>query len=175
MKYLDFLKNNSLIIIVIVGFFYIQYDNYKERKIVNDSEYGIKSNPLRKSLYVPIIEKEMIGKNSPDFSGVRWESPSDDFEENEVLHLYKNVMTSSSTNSILYEELDAYRKKTSDGRIMQMNILSKIINDSIVIRTGGLFYAQGLPDSDSLRKLKFTERTIDSVAERWNLNYLIRK
>ena len=65
--------------------------------------------------------------------------------ENEILHIWKNVTPSENETYILNKEMDGLRKRNSDGRIMQLNIYSTIIGDSISKRKGRFFYYESKP------------------------------
>ncbi|WP_053975913.1 hypothetical protein [Mangrovimonas xylaniphaga] len=170
MKNLNLKKHFFKIVLLIFGV-YLTYDYFGNRKKIENLNYGIKANEFRKSLNVPIIDYYMTAQNRHDeFFGNRWESWREKPKENEILHAWKNVIPSENEKFILNEEMDAFRIKESNGRIRQLNIYSKIVNDSILTRTGRTFF-----NTDPREVLELNEIGVDSVVKSWKLNYLIKK
>ena len=128
---------------------------------------------MRKTLNVPIIDEYMKARYRHDdgFFGNGWSSWSKKPNENEIIHIYKNVTPSEKEGFVLNEEMDGLRKRSSDGRIMQLNIYSTIIGDSISKRKGRFFYYESKPRMEK----ELNEMEIDSIARSWNLNNLIKK
>ena len=166
MKMLNLIKKNLFLIFLLIYGIYWVYDYFSTQREIDNFNFGINSNELRKSLRIPIIDESMTSDN-----GYRWESWREKPKRNETLHSWKNVTPSESEELILEHEFDAYRKLNSDGQIMQFNIISEVIGDSVSKRSGKLFYF----DSENKNKINLTEMEIDSVAKSWNLNYLIKK
>jgi hypothetical protein len=164
MKKLNLKKNYLKIAILIIGIYWT-YNYFDNQNQILKLNFGTKSNELRKSLNVPIIDKHMSSKN-----GYSWESSSENPSENQILHTWKIITPSENENFILNEENDAYRKKESNGRIRQLNIYNKIIKDSILIRTGRIFY-----HDEPREKLELDETGVNRIVKIWNLNYLIKK
>ncbi|UAB75654.1 hypothetical protein [Mesoflavibacter sp. SCSIO 43206] len=170
MKNLNLKKHFFKIVLLIFGI-YLTYDYFDNRKKIENLNYGIKANELRKSLNVPIIDEYMTAENRHgEFFGNRWESCREKPKENQILHAWKNVIPSENEKFILDEEMDAFRIKESNGRIRQLNIYCKIVNDSILTRTGRTFY-----NTDPRETLELNENGVDSVMKSWRLNYLIKK
>ncbi|WP_438423888.1 hypothetical protein [Aquimarina macrocephali] len=166
MKILNLIKKNLFLIIVLIYGIYWVYDYFSTQKAIENLDFGINANELRKSLNIPIIDESMSSDN-----GYRWESWREKPKQNEILHVWKNVTPSESKKMILEHEFDAYRKLNSDGKIAQFNIISEIIGDSVSMRSGKLFYF----DSEFRNEINLNEREIDSVSRSWGLNYLKKK
>lgn len=172
MKNLNLKKYFFKIVLLIFGI-YFTYDYFDNRNEIKNLSYGTKANELRKSLNIPIIDEYMKARNRNDdeFFGNGWNSWRKTPNENEILHIYKNVTPSEQESYILNEEMDGFRKKNAEGRIMQLNIYSTIIGDSISKRNGRFFYYESIPRMEK----ELNEIEIDSIAKSWNLNYLIKK
>ena len=172
MKNLNLKKHFFKIVLLIFGI-YFTYDYFDNRNEIKNLNYGIKANELRKALNVPIIDEYMKARNRHDdgFFGNGWSSWSKKPNKNETLHIWKNVTPSENESFILNKEMDGLRKRNSDGRIMQLNIYTTIIGDSISKRTGRFFYYESEPRMEK----ELNEKEIDSIARSWNLNYLIKK
>ena len=166
MKMPNLIKKNLFLIFLLIYGIYWVYNYFSTQREIDNLNFGISANELRKSLKIPIIDESMTSDN-----GYRWESWREKPKRNEILHTWKNVTPSESKELILEHEFDAYRKLTSNGQIMQFNIISEIIGDSVSKRSGKLFYF----DSENKTKINLNEMEIDSVAKSWNLNYLIKK
>jgi hypothetical protein len=150
--------------LLLIGSFVI-YEYFDNRNKIKNLDYGIKANGLRNALGIPIIEDNMRAESGHDaFFGNRWKAWREEPIEDEVLHVWKNVTPSENENYALSEEWDAFRKKESDGRIRQFNILCKVINDSAVIRTGSIFY-----NSKPSEMHELNESGIDSILKLWNI------
>ncbi|WMI68218.1 hypothetical protein [Mangrovimonas sp. YM274] len=160
-------------IILLIWGLYWTYDYFENKKNIKNLNYGIKANDLRKSLNVPIIDGYMSAQYKYDdgFIGNRWESRRDKPKENEILHVWKNANPSDNKSFNLDDEDDGFRKLDNNGKIMQFNIYSTIIGDSISERKGRFFYYDSKPRMEK----ELNEMEIDSVAKSWNLNYLIKK
>ncbi|WP_188051750.1 hypothetical protein [Flavobacterium sp. GP15] len=152
---------------------YFTYDYYDNRNEIKNLNYGVKANELRKALHVPIIDEYMKARNRHDdgFFGNGWSSWKKTPNKNEILHIYKNVTPSEKDGFILNDENDGFRKKNGDGKIMQLNIFSTIIGDSILKRKGRFFYYESKPRMEK----ELNEIEIDSIAKSWNLDYLTKK
>lgn len=165
------MKKHFFRIVLLIAGIYLTYDYFDNRNKIENLNYGIKANELRKSISVPIIDDYMTAKNRHDeFFGNRWESWKNKPKENEILHAWKNVVPSENKKNILNEEIDAYRVKESNGRIKQLNIYSKIVNDSILTRTGSIFYT-----TEPRESLELNEIEINSILKNWKLNYLVKR
>lgn len=101
-------------------------------------------------------------------NGYKWKSWRKKPKQNETLHAWKNIIPSESEEFILEQELDAYRKLNSDGKIIQFNIISEIIGDSVSMKSGKLFYF----NSELRNELNLNEKDTDSFSRSWNLNYI---
>lgn len=153
-----------------IGIFFLCNYFYDRNKIKNLS-YGIKANELRKSINIPIIDDYMNAENRGDgYSGNVWSSCNETPNKDEVLHFFKIVIPSEQEGFVLNDETDGFRKRNLDGRIMQLNIYSTIIGDSVSKRNGRLFYLK--PETRIIKE--FTEMEIDSVVESWSLNNRIK-
>ena len=165
------LKKHLFKIVLLIFAIYLAYNYFDNKKKIANLDYGIKGNVLRKSLNVPIIDEYMTAESKYDeFFGNRWESSREKPKSEEILHAWKVVIPSENEDYVLDEEMDAYRMKNENGRILQLNIYSKIINDSSLTRTGRVFY-----NTEPREKLELNEKGVDSVVKSWNLNYLIKK
>jgi hypothetical protein len=162
-------KRVFLILPVLISFSLFLY--IKNKIEISKLEYGEQANSLRLDLKVPIIDSYMSAEYPSDrYFGNRWESWRNKPKSGQVLHAWKRVTPSEENEFILRKEWDAFRKKDKDGRILQLNISSEIIRDSISIRTAKLFYF----DSEPRNERDFNESQIDSIAQAWNLKYLIK-
>ena len=170
MKNINLKKHLFKIVLLIFGI-YLTYNYFDNKKKIANLDYGIKANVLRKSLNVPIIDEYMTAESKHDeFFGNRWESWREKPKSEEILHVWKVVIPSENEQYILDEEMDAYRMKNENGIILQLNIFSKIYNDSILTRTGRIVY-----HTEPRTNIELNEKDIDSVVKSWNLNYLIKK
>ncbi|WP_178984691.1 hypothetical protein [Winogradskyella helgolandensis] len=141
------------------------YDYFDNKKKIENLNYGINANELRNSLNIPIIKDNMSAENRHDeFFGNRWETWRQKPKENEVLHAWKNVIPSENENYVLDEEWDAFRKKETNGRTRQFNIYCEVINDSIITRTGKIFY-----NSEPRERTELNEKEVDSIIKIWNI------
>lgn len=152
-----------LCLIVYYGFNFF-YNKYKISKL----HFGVKANPLRTKLYVPIIDDYM--KANKFYSGSRWESKADLPKDDKVLNVWKIIIPLSDTAG-LFEESDAFRKKFNDSLFYQLNIISNISGDTIANRKGSLFFY----NKNSLFNMDLNEYKIDSIANSWGLTYLVRR
>jgi len=169
-KYVNYLLRISGLVISISLLIYLIYTEFSFKAKSKRVTYGVKANDLRKKLFIPIIDEYMsLQKQGHSVDGGRWVSKKE-FPENlaEVLHVWKTV---SSTNGNLYEEIDAFRKKRDDSSILQLNIDSKILNDSTATRYGRFFRFGKVEEST----IKLDDKGIDSIAKEWGILYLIRK
>jgi len=170
MKTLNLKKHFLKIVLLIFGI-YFTYDYFDNKNQIKNKFYGTKANDLRISLNVPIIDDYMNAVYKHDkFSGNRWESAHEKPKENEILHVWKEVNPLTEKLE-LEDEDDGFRKMDKNGRIMQFNIYSTLIGDSISERKGRFFYYDSKPRMEK----ELNEMEIDSVAKSWNLNYLIKK
>ena len=170
MKNINLKKHLFKIVLLIFGI-YLTYNYFDNKKKIANLDYGIKANVLRKSLNVPIIDEYMTAESRHDeFFGNRWESWREKPNSDEILHAWKVVTPSENEKYILDKEMDAYRMKNENGIILQLNIFSKIYNDSILTRTGRIVY-----HTEPRTNIELNEKDIDSVVKSWNLNYLIKK
>lgn len=135
-----------------------------------DLPYGRKCNDLRKKLFIPIIEDNMIDERLYKASqGNKWSSRAQvPKNERDVLHVWKLVTPLTDTGG-LFKESDGFRRKISDSIVVQLNIESEIIGDSCSIRTGQLFLFQ---KDSSVNYL--TESGIDSICKQWGMLSLVR-
>ncbi|NER15275.1 hypothetical protein GWK08_17595 [Leptobacterium flavescens] len=164
-KILNLIKNNFFLIIILGYGIYWVYDYFDTKNKIDNLEYGAKSNPLRKSLNIPVIDNYMNGQNM-----FRWESWRKKPKDDEVLHVWKNITPSEKENSILSKEMDAFRKRDSNGRVMQLNIYSTVTGDSVSDRDGKFFYY----NSEPRNTVDLSEEEIDSISKSWKLNYLVK-
>lgn len=169
MKHLNLNNHFFKIILLILGI-YFTHSYFDNKKKIANLDYGIKANDLRKSLNIPIIDEYMTAESKHDeFFGNRWESWRDKPKSDQILHAWKVVIPSENEQYVLNEEMDAYRMKNKNGRIAQLNIYSKIVNDSSLTRTGRFFY-----NTEPRETLELNEIGVDSVVKSWNLNYSIK-
>jgi hypothetical protein len=165
------LKKHFFTIILLVLGIYLTYDYFDNKNQIKNKFYGTKANKLRITLNVPIIDEYMKAVYKHDqFLGNRWESTRESPNGNEVLHVWKEV-NPLTKNKELDDEDDGFRKIDKNGKIMQFNIYSTIIGDSISERKGRFFYYKSNPRMDK----ELDEKQIDSIAKIWNLNYLIKE
>jgi hypothetical protein len=170
MKNLNLKKHFFKIALLIFGI-YFAYSYFDNKSKIENLDYGIKANDLRKSLNVPIIDDYMTAENKHDeFFGNRWRSWREKPKTNEILHVWKNITPSENENFILGKETDAYRIKNENGRIRQLNIFSKIKNDSSLNQNGKIFY-----NTEPREEFELNEIEIDSVLKSWNSNYIMKK
>jgi len=170
MKNINLKKHLFKILLLIFGI-YLVYNYFDNKKKIANLDYGIKANALRKSLNVPIIDEYMTAESRHDkFFGNRWESWREKPNSDEILHAWKVVTPSENEKYVLDDEMDAYRMKNENGIIVQLNIFSKIYNDSILTRTGRIVY-----HTEPRTNTELNEKDVDSVVKSWNLNYLIKK
>ena len=170
MKNLNLKKHFFKIVLLIFGL-YLVYDYFDNKNQIQNKFYGTKANDLRISLKIPIIDDYMTAVYKHDkFLGNRWESNRDKPKESEILHVWKEVNPLTEKME-LEDEDDGFRKMDKNGKIMQFNIYSTIIGDSISERKGRFFYYDSKPRMEK----ELNEMEIDSVAKSWNLNYLIKK
>lgn len=164
-----FFRKNIVLIITVIGLFYFAYRFFYNRYKIKNLHYGVKANPLRRSLHIPIIDDYMKAEHRYNqYSGNRWTSKKELPSGSEVLHVWK-IVTPLSDASGLFDEMDGFRKRLNDSVCYQLNIDSKIVGDTIAIRTGQLFYyhKSDLP-------LNLTDLQIDSISAAWGLPYLVR-
>ncbi len=143
------------------------YNNHQ----IEQLPYGIKANPLRQQLHIPIIESEMEAKHRYDeFKGNQWLVSQEFPEKNEVLHIFKTVST--KPDQVLHEETDAYRRYIDDSTHQHLTINSLITNDSIVLQTGISFYIRNRSfewvDRD---KVTYTDSELAKTLKEWKLNF----
>ncbi|BAU55500.1 hypothetical protein [Mucilaginibacter gotjawali] len=160
------------------------YVPYKSDQDILKVSYGIKSNPLRKKLNIPVIEGDMspIYRYHQFYASNRWESGNEYPVNGVIAHPYKFVDADRKTLR-LKEEGDSYRRRINDTIFQQINIDSEIIGDTISKRHGLLFYMHKsnlLLDTFVLvkpynKELKLDERGVDSVAKKWHLDYLVKE
>lgn len=137
---------------------------------------GPSSNKLREKLRVPIIDSYMIKTEIHSFGSDRWESKEEIPVGGIALHLFKNILPFDKNDSSL-EEWDGILMKINDSVVHQINIISKIKDRFVVVRTGELFiYPLNLPKPiknrlDPYKKLK--EKGIDSILTSWKLYHLV--
>ncbi len=165
------MKKNLFLIAFLLVIGYLVFDFFYNRHRISNLHYGVKSNELRKSLHIPIIDNYMKAVNKYNtYFGNRWESGKDLPQKFEILHVWK-IVTPLTDSSGLDYEADAFRKRYNDTLFYQLNIYSKVYGDSVVKRNGNLFFynKRGLLD------MELNENQIDSVAENWKLLYLIRQ
>lgn len=165
------LKKNLFDIVMLILVVYIVFDYFDNRRKIQNLNYGIKANALRKTLNIPIIDDYMTAEDKHgEFFGNRWKSWREKPMENEILHVWKTVIPSENEAFKLDKELDGYRIREANGRIRQLNISSKIINDSAATRTGRIFYT-----SKPRNTMELNEIGIDSTLNNWRIKYLNKK
>lgn len=156
-----------LILLLAFGIFFI-YDYFDNKTKIQHLTYGVKANALRSSLNIPKIDSYMIAQNKHDSFDNRWESFIQKPIQEEVLHVWKYVSPSEVEGFLLGQEKDAFRKRNNDGKIVQLNIYSTILGDSLSSRRGSVFFY----DSKPRNQLELDETGIDSVSKSWGLDYL---
>src|SRR5688572_7080369 len=159
----------ALFLLLLIGYF--TYNHFYTRNKISNLHYGVRANPLRQRLYIPIIDEYM--KPTKTYSGYpwsRWDSKQDLPSGNTILHVWK-VLTPLSDTAGLFQESDAFRKRFNDSLVYQLNIHSKISGDTIANRKGQLFFY----NRNSLFNIDINDDKIDSVARTWGLTYLVRK
>ena len=170
MKKFNLKKHFFKIILLIFGIYFV-YDYFENKNKIENLEYGIKANVLRKSLNIPIIDNYMSAESKHnEFFGNRWKSRNTKPKNNEILHVWKNVTPSENKKFILGKETDAYRIKKESGRIRQLNIFSEINNDFSLKQSGKIFY-----NTEPRKELELNKKGIDSVLKNWNLKYSMKK
>lgn len=150
-------KNISSILIMMIGFYFI-YEYLSNKNKIENLDYGIKANYLRKSLRIPLIDENMTTDNTSQLLGHVWHASKKEPKQGEILHIWKKVMPLDSDKFILNEEIDAYRMIDSNNRIKQLNIYNKIVNDSISLKTGKIFFTT-IPKNE----LNLNEKGVDSI------------
>jgi hypothetical protein len=106
-------------------------------------------------------------------SDSRWETSPKYPSDTLPLHAWKTI---SVVNSILTFESDAFRKKIDDTLFYQLSIYSKLHKDSSKTTTGLIFYimeneSKSLSPEFEKNYKSLDSRGVDSVKERWNLNF----
>ncbi|MBK9565391.1 MAG: hypothetical protein WAT22_12245 [Saprospiraceae bacterium] len=134
--------------------------------------YGVKANEKREKLFIPIIDDQLTSNWFSSFFpiGDRWDSGYDLPKDDEVLHLWK-IVTLPKYFGSTYEEKDAFRKKYNDTLYYQMNLFARVSSDTLVKRQGSIF----LLNHNHVLDMRLNSAQIDSVAQIWGLDYLVRK
>lgn len=108
---------------------------YKASKLA----YGKKSNEIRKSINLPIINPLMYSEDvNNELLGNQWVSFRKNPNKGEVLHLWK-IAIPKDDNETLHEERDAFRKMDENEIIYQLNLISTIENSNVVEQEAILF------------------------------------
>jgi hypothetical protein len=96
-----------------------------------NSEYGRFSNERRQALGIPIIADYLKPKGSPKskFDGLRWETSKNPTSKERLVHRWKTVEANKIDGWI--EERDGLRLFIDDTTCFQLNLVSKIFEDSV--------------------------------------------
>lgn len=154
---------NTIAFLILI---YFAFDYFYKKRLISEFHYGVKANSIRTKLNVPIIDDYMESVNPYNEYGNRWESSNKEPENNEVLHVWKNVSVDDVGR---IEEEDGFRKNVN-GKIAQFNISSNIYGDTLSKRKGMFFYYK----SKLIGNENLTENQIDSISREWGLNYLVK-
>ena len=126
--------------------------------------YGRKSNSIRDSANIPIIEKFMYSQfvNTKTL-GNQWLNDRKEPKIGEVLHVWKLVIPKD--NETLHEEKDAFRKKDKNGITYQFNLFSTLEKNIIVKQEGILFERSN--SNKTLTEINGTK--LDSLVKDWGI------
>ncbi len=158
----------SLVFIILFGYKYLS--DYLTTK---NSEYGRLANVRRQSIGIPILPDYLKPANPPTnkYEGIRWETKRNPTINERYIHKWK-IVTANKTDGWL-EEMDALRFYINDTTCFQLNLVSKISEDSVLI-TGKLGKVdtrdEGLDLERKYPKYEWTElekAKLDSVRETW--------
>jgi hypothetical protein len=142
-----------------------------EKGMFKKYPYGKSANAIREQVKIPIIGSDMKKITaSTKVSGGRWEAKT---AEAGIVHLWKNVIPHSGNGDfILDEEMDSFKKDQDGKTYWQLNIISKVIGDSIALRRGNLT----LRDESGTGQQEFNldENGLDSIFREWRLTSLVK-
>jgi hypothetical protein len=161
---------------IIFGGIFILYFSYTfiNRQLVLNSPFGVKSNPLRRKLKVPIIEENMNPRDTYNRSGNRWFVANEYPEYGQISHIFKYVKADKNTFKIKEEE-DAFSRRINDSIFQEFILGFKFVGDTVIRENGLLLLRQNTESLDYDSKQKVLDsRAIDSVAIQWHLNYLLK-
>lgn len=135
--------------------------------------FGTSENAIRAKLNIPIIEDVMIDKMEYlRYAGNRWELENMYPEEVGIpQHVFKVVTLSKCDTCVERIEMDAFRKRRDDGKILQLNFCTKIHSRNSASRTGKVFLFN---DTTYSSNIELDETGIDSVCKSWGLTSLIK-
>jgi hypothetical protein len=131
------------------------------------------SNILRKRFSLPAIDSNMTLDESAFASDSRWQSPVKYPSDTIPLHAWKTITVG---RSFITSESDAFRKRIDDTLFYQLNIYSKVLNDSSVTITGLVFYVmENESRSTSFdfdkKYMKLDNLGVDSVKKAWKISF----
>jgi hypothetical protein len=155
---------------LVIFFGYKYLSDYLTTK---NSEYGRLANARRQSMGIPAISDYLKPTDSPTdkYEGIRWETNKNPTLDERLIHRWKNV-TANKTDGWL-EERDALRFYIDDTTCFQLNLVSKIFDDSVVT-TGQLGKVDtrkvGLDLENKYPRYEWTElekAKLDSIRDTW--------
>ncbi|MBV8389342.1 MAG: hypothetical protein JO080_06050 [Mucilaginibacter sp.] len=163
-------------LIIILGGIIILYLSYIliNRQLVLNSSYGVKANPLRKRLRVPIIEENMRSHDTYSKFGNRWWVADEYPDYGKISHIFKYVRVDRNSFKIREEE-DAFSRRINDSVFQELILGFKFVGDTVT-RENGLFVLRQNTESlnyDAKEKV-LDSHAIDSIAVQWHLNSLLK-
>ncbi|TCD12542.1 hypothetical protein EZ449_00385 [Pedobacter frigidisoli] len=158
-----------LIILCVAPLAFSFYNDYK----IRDLEYGVKANPLRQKLFIPVIDNNLKATNRYYESiGNYWKSSKEYPHGGEILHYWKMVEPNTKNLKLLLET-DAFVKFINDTTFLQLNIFNQVNSNKITKRKGKLFYK--FKNRNKVKDEKhLNDVQVDSVLKHWDLTKFIR-